>query len=512
VTKPQRAVLVIFDGWGHNPDDFGNAIKAASTPNFDALRQAWPNTTIEASGEAVGLPAGQQGNSEVGHLSIGTGRIVRQPLSRQHHELSSGSFYDNETLITAIELAKQRGTALHILGLVSPGGVHSHPKSGIALVRLAAKLGLDRVYVHAITDGRDVPPASAQTIMSEFESELADIGIGHVASMSGRYYAMDRDGRWDRIQLAYDMLVHHEHPTVPTAAGYIDQSYRSGETDEFFKPISIAATPEDRVKIDDGDVVIFFNFRPDRARQLTHALVDVDFTEFPRRRIVKDLHLVTFGEYDRTLTSPVAFPKPDIQYSLAETVSSHGKHQFHIAETEKYAHVTYFLNGGVEEAFTGEDRQMVSSLKVATYDLAPAMSAAQLTDIATTRITGRPDDLVVINYANADMVGHTGNFAAIVSAIETLDTCMGRIITAALSTGAAVLITADHGNAEYKIDLSTNLPLSAHTTNPVPVLLCGTKARSLRAGAGLSDVAPTVLEVMGLPIPAAMTGRSLACY
>jgi 2,3-bisphosphoglycerate-independent phosphoglycerate mutase len=503
-------VLIICDGWGDSPNQEGNAIAAARTPGFDKLRQTWPHTTVAASGEAVGLPEGQMGNSEVGHLTIGSGRITRQPLSRQHHEISSGKFFENEVLITAIELAKQRGTALHIMGLISPGGVHSHSNGAIATAKLAHQLGLEKVHVHAFTDGRDTPPASAKAHLEEFEAELTQHGQAHIASVAGRYYAMDRDNRWDRIQAAYDMLTAPEHPHATSATGHIQDSYDRGETDEFIKPTSIAASPADRVSLQDGDVVIFINFRPDRARQLSRALTDPDFTEFKRGRVIKDLHLVTFAEYDRSLSVPVAFPKEDLIDTLPEVVAAQGLSQYHVAETEKYAHVTYFLAGGREKSYDRETRDMIPSPKVATYDLAPEMSADAVAQAVIDRLEVGKDDLIVVNFANADMVGHTGKFDATIQAIEAVDAGFEPIVTAAIEQGGAVLITADHGNAEFKIDPATKAPLTAHTTNPVPVVLCGSEAKSLRTGGGLQDIAPTVLEAMGIEIPRTMTGHSLA--
>ncbi|HEX8226272.1 MAG TPA: 2,3-bisphosphoglycerate-independent phosphoglycerate mutase [Candidatus Saccharimonadales bacterium] len=502
-------VLVICDGWGERDEAAGNAIAAAQTPCWDAIRNTWPHTTVEASGSAVGLPAGQQGNSEVGHLTIGAGRVIHQPLSRQHLEIDSGSFYQNEVLIQAIEIAKERNSALHIIGLISPGGVHSHQNGAVAMTRLAADLGMDRVHIHAFTDGRDTPPASAHEHIQELEAELAAIGAGRVASISGRYYAMDRDNRWERTQTAYDMLTGDDHPIAPNAVEHVRGKYDEGVTDEFIRPVAIAATPEDRTRVEDDDVVVFFNFRPDRARQLSHALVDKEFSGFERRRVVKNLHFVSFAEYDSDLEVPIAFPKDDVQETLAEVVSTVGLKQYHLAETEKYAHVTYFLNGGREDAFPGEEREMITSTKVATYDLEPAMSAAEVTDAAVKRIARGIDDLIVMNYANADMVGHTGIFPAIVSSIETLDGCLGRLVDETLKAGGAVLITADHGNAEYKIDKDSGEPLTSHTTNPVPVVLCGTDVKALRVDGGLQDIAPTVLSTLGLDVPAKMTGTSL---
>jgi 2,3-bisphosphoglycerate-independent phosphoglycerate mutase len=507
--KYRPVVLVICDGWGETAETYGNAIAAAATPEMDRLNLVWPHTTVAASGEAVGLPDGQQGNSEVGHLTIGAGRIIRQALTRQHHEIATGSFFDNETLITAIELAKQRGTALHIMGLVSPGGVHSHQDGAIAVAKLAGKLGLDRVHVHAFTDGRDTPPTSAIDHIKTFEADLKETGVGHIASITGRYFAMDRDNRWDRTQQTYDMLTADTHPTHPDSKGYILEGHEAGVNDEFLKPIAIAATPQDRIRLEDGDVVIFFNFRPDRARQLSHALIDADFTEFDRKRIVHNLHLVTFAEYDRSLAAPVAFPKDDVTENLADVVSTHKLHQFHIAETEKYAHVTYFINGGREEAYDGEERQMIPSPRVATYDLEPAMSASAVTEAVLERLATGRDDLIVLNFANADMVGHTGDFEATKRAITVVDACIGQLADAIVAAGGAMLLTADHGNAEYKIDRDTHKALTAHTTSPVPVLICGTDAQSLRSDGGLQDVAPTVLTLMGLTVPSAMTGSTL---
>jgi 2,3-bisphosphoglycerate-independent phosphoglycerate mutase len=502
-------VLIICDGWGDRAETVGNAIAQAPTPNLDALRKRWPYTTVKASGEAVGLPEGQQGNSEVGHLTIGSGRTIRQPLNRQHHEIESGIFYENEVLIEAIELAKQRASAIHILGLVSPGGVHSHSNGALAVVKLAKQLGCTDVHIHAFTDGRDTPPTSSLEHIAEFETELANIGAGRIASVAGRYYAMDRDNRWDRVELAYEMLVGENHPVVPSASHHISASYDKGNTDEFLQPISVAGQPEDRTRIQNGDIVVFFNFRPDRARQLSHALVDKEFTGFERSRIIKDLHFVSFAEYDSDLSVPVVFPKENAVNTLAEIVSKAGLHQYHIAETEKYAHVTYFLNGGQERPFPNEERALIPSPKVATYDLEPEMSAAALTDEVIKQLQKHASDLIVINYANADMIGHTGDFEATKKAITCLDTCLGKLIDATLAEGGTALMTADHGNAEYKIDPATNKPLTAHTTNPVPVLLCGNEASKLRSDGGLSDIAPTILSVMGLGIPEEMTGRSL---
>lgn len=498
-------VLIICDGWGEITETRGNAIATAKTPRLDALRNQWPHTTVQASGEAVGLPAGQIGNSEVGHLTIGSGRIVRQPLSRQIYEINSGVFDQNTVLLGAIESAKNSGKALHIMGLLSPGGVHSHSDAATALVKLAASHGLTDIYVHAFTDGRDVPPTSALGYVEAFEKELEIIGAGRIASVAGRYYAMDRDNRWDRIEQAYDMLTAPTFTSAKSATTYIQSSYDEGLNDEFIKPARIG----EEVKIEDGDAVIFFNFRPDRARELTHALVDTDFDEFARKQIARELHLVTFAEYDSELQTPIAFPKDNMADTLAEVVSKAGLKQYHVAETEKYAHVTYFLNGGNEAAFAGEDRELIPSLKIATYDLQPEMSARKITDAAVEKIKSGAYNLIVINFANADMVGHTGILEAAIRAIETLDDCVADVIDATIAVGGAALMTADHGNAESEINTENGEPVTAHTTNPVPVFICGIEGISLKNGGGLQDVAPTILDIMQLDKPVLMTGTSI---
>jgi 2,3-bisphosphoglycerate-independent phosphoglycerate mutase len=510
VSDARPFVLVICDGWGENPDEFGNAIAAARKPQVDALRRRWPWTTVEASGEAVGLPPGQQGNSEVGHLTIGAGRVIFQDLPRITRAIEQGTFFENPALCGAVDHAREAGTSLHCMGLVSPGGVHSHMRHGLALAELARRRGLDRVFFHAFTDGRDEPPTSAAEFVGEFVAELGRIGVGSIASVSGRYYAMDRDKRWDRTQRAYEVLAGRGNGVAEDPLRYIEDSYARGITDEFIEPASIVPPGGRRVVVDDGDSVIFFNFRPDRARQISHALLDEDFDGFPRSRWPHPLHFVSFTEYERGLPTVVAFPKEQVAHVLAEEVSTAGLRQFHVAETEKYAHVTYFINGGREQPFPGEDRLLVPSPKVATYDATPAMSAQTVTEAVVERLQAWDDALIVINFANPDMVGHTGVFDATVRAVEVVDACIGRIADLVLSRGGALLMTADHGNAELKVDRRDGSRLTAHTTSPVPVVLCGTAATALRAGGGLADVAPTVLAAMGLPIPDAMTGKDLA--
>lgn len=508
-TIPKPLVLVVCDGWGVNTEELGNAILAAQTPHMDRLMERWPHTEVSASGEAVGLPEGQQGNSEVGHLTIGGGRVIHQPLSRQNHEIKTGLFYQNEVLARAIELAKQRKSAFHIMGLVSPGGVHSHSEGALATARLAKHHGLASVYIHAFTDGRDTAPTGALEHVAEFEAELEKIGVGQIVSVAGRYYAMDRDNRWERVEEAYRMLVDDAFDTQTSAVDYIRSSHADGVTDEFIRPMRIAADRSEQVRIEDGDVVVFFNFRPDRARQIARSLVDAEFSDFLRSRIVNDIHLVGFAEYDSGLDIPVAFPKQHITKTLAEVVSDHGMSQYHVAETEKYAHVTYFFNGGREESFAGEDRQLIPSPKVATYDQVPAMSAREIADDIVQTIKAGEHDLIIANFANADMVGHTGNFEATKEAIEVLDECLGVVADAVMQNGGALLMTADHGNAEFEIDVETGAPLTSHTTSPVPVLVCGKQGVTLRSGGSLADIAPTVLDIMQLPIPSEMTGKSL---
>ncbi len=501
-------VLVILDGWGCNADPYGNAIAAARTPEIDAMEATSPHTEVDASGEAVGLPPGQQGNSEVGHLTIGAGRLIFQPLSRISRAIDDGTFYENAVLCDAIDRARDRGASLHCLGLISPGGVHSHQDHAVAVAELARRRGLHSVWFHVFLDGRDEPPTSAAGFVQTFTDALARVGTGAIASVAGRYYAMDRDRRWDRVQRAYEVIAGTGNGTATDAVAYIEAQYAVDITDEFVPPASILHDGR-RIRIEDGDSIIFFNFRPDRARELSHALVDADFEGFARSRVLRDVDLVTFTEYERDLDARVAFPREDVAHTLAEEVSAAGLRQFHVAETEKYAHVTYFINGGREDAFAGEERLLVPSPRVATYDTAPEMSAAGVTDAVVAHLEAGGDALIIANYANADMVGHTGDFDATVRAVECIDACLGRVRRAVEAAHGGLLITADHGNAEYKIDRRDGSVLTAHTTSPVPVIVVGAGDGPLREGGGLRDVAPTVLDAMGLPVPAEMTGRSL---
>jgi 2,3-bisphosphoglycerate-independent phosphoglycerate mutase len=501
-------VLVILDGWGCNPDAFGNAIAAARTPELDRLEAQCPHTRVDASGEAVGLPPGQQGNSEVGHLTIGAGRRVLQPLTRVTQAITDGSFFTNAVLCEAVDRARERGTALHCLGLISPGGVHSHQDHAVAIAELAHRRGLKSLWFHGFLDGRDEPPASAAGFVQGFIDDLDRAGRGAIASVSGRYFAMDRDRRWDRVARAYEVIAGSGDGTATDPVAYIEAQYADGVTDEFIPPTSILNNGE-RIRIDDGDSIIFFNFRPDRARQLCHALVDESFDGFARSRVLRDIDLVTFTEYERDLPAHVAFPREDVMHTLGEEVSVAGLRQFHVAETEKYAHVTYFINGGRERPFDGEERLLVPSPRVATYDSMPEMSAGGVADAVIAHVDAGADAFIVANFANADMVGHTGDLDATVRAVECVDTCVGRIARAVEAAHGGLLITADHGNAEYKIDRRDGSVLTAHTTSPVPVVVCGAGGGSLRAGSGLGDIAPTVLSAIGLPVPKEMSGRSL---
>jgi 2,3-bisphosphoglycerate-independent phosphoglycerate mutase len=502
-------VLVIIDGWGCNPDHFGNAIAAARKPNWDRLWDRWPHSTLEAAGEAVGLPAGQQGNSEVGHLNIGAGRIVYQDLTRINRAIKDGSFFRNPVLLEAIGSARRSNAALHLVGLVSPGGVHSSSQHLYALLKMARSAGLTRVYVHAFTDGRDEPPTSAATYIRELVAQVKQIGAGQIATISGRYFAMDRDKRWDRTERAYRTVVEGKGPEAADPLEFVERSYREGVTDEFLPPTRICRDGIGAPPMSDGDSVIFFNFRPDRARQLSHAIVDDTWDHFPRPRHVKLAHFVTFTEYEKGLPAEVPFPDEPLTNCLAQVISDHGWRQFHTAETEKYAHVTYFLNGGRESPFPREDRILVPSPKVATYDLKPEMSAEPVTDVVVDRINSGRYEFVVVNYANPDMVGHTGVFEATVQAVEVVDTMLGRVAETTLERGGLLAITADHGNAELKVDRSSHAPLTAHTTSPVPLIIAGERARPLREAGKLGDLSPTLLGLLGVDLPSEMTGDRL---
>jgi 2,3-bisphosphoglycerate-independent phosphoglycerate mutase len=494
--------LIIMDGFGLSSQKYGNAIAAAKTPVLDALTAENAHTALAASGLDVGLPAGQMGNSEVGHTNIGAGRVVFQDLPRITVSIEDGSFFSNSAYCEAMDACLKNDSALHLLGLLSDGGVHSHITHLYALLRMAKERGLSKVYIHAFLDGRDVPPKSAKQYVKACMDECAAIGVGKIATLSGRYYAMDRDKRWERLEAAYDAIVygHSEVKTDPLAA--IDESYANNVTDEFVEPV--VCDPDGTIS--DNDSVIFFNFRPDRARELTRSLVDPEFDGFVRQYF--PLTFVCTTEYDATMPNVrVAFASQPVANGLGEYLSQLGLTQLRIAETEKYAHVTFFFNGGSETVFKGEDRILVPSPKVATYDLQPEMSAAEVTEKAVACIKSGNYDVIILNFANCDMVGHTGVFDAAVKAVETVDKCVGEVVSATAEMGGISMVTADHGNAERMIDENGN-PHTAHTTNPVPFILCGA-GEELRTGGRLADIAPTMLDVMGLACPPEMDGKTL---
>lgn len=496
-------ILMILDGFGIAPE-YGNAIMAAKKPNLDRLFRENPLTQIGASGLNVGLPNGQMGNSEVGHTNIGAGRIVYQELTRITNEIEDGDFYKNPALIKAVAAAKAKGTALHLIGLLSDGGVHSHNSHLYALLELAKQNGLSKVYVHALLDGRDVPPSSGKGFVEDCLAKMQEIGVGEIATVAGRYYAMDRDNRWERVSKAYNAMVLGEGVQNPDPVAAVAKSYEDGVTDEFVVPV--VCGPEGRISADDS--VIFFNFRPDRARELTRAFVDPDFTGFERAKGFFPLTYVCMTQYDATMPNvDVAFHPQSLKNTLGEYLSNLGMTQLRIAETEKYAHVTFFFNGGVETVYPGEDRVLIHSPKVATYDLQPEMSAYAVTDALVEKIDSGMYDVIILNFANCDMVGHTGIFDAAKAAVEAVDTCVGRVIDAIERMHGTAIITADHGNAEkmYEEDGS---PFTAHTTNPVPFCVVGYPCK-LRENGKLADIAPTMLKILGLPQPAEMTGESI---
>jgi len=500
--------LIILDGWGYREDSADNAIAGANTPNFDNCMKQYPNTLIGASGEDVGLPDGQMGNSEVGHLNIGAGRVVYQPLTRITKDLREGTFGKKSEFLAAVEHAKQNGKAFHLMGLVSDGGVHSHIDHLKGILKLLKEHGLEKVFIHAFLDGRDTPPQSAACYIEELVTWMNANSIGKIASISGRYYAMDRDKRWERLELAYNMLVRGEgvHATDPVKA--VHDSYADSKDDEFMLPTVILEDGKPLSVISEDDTVFFFNFRPDRAREITRALVDADFPYFQRERF--HTHYLCMTQYDSTIQNVRILYKPDTYANtLGEYMASLGKTQLRIAETEKYAHVTFFFNGGVEEPYEGEDRILIQSPKVATYDLQPRMSAPEVADALLKRMDETDYDLIVLNFANPDMVGHTGFYEAAVNAVETVDTCLGRVIGKILEKGGKAIITADHGNCEEMYDPVTKGPMTAHTTNPVPCIVVGQGNVKLRDGGKLSDLAPTLLQMMEIEQPTEMEGSSL---
>ena len=495
--------LIIMDGFGMSASHTGNAVHAAKTPRLDQFFREFAHTELSASGLDVGLPDGQMGNSEVGHTNIGGGRVVFQDLPRISKSIADGDFFTNPAYCRAMDACLEKGSALHLMGLLSDGGVHSHLTHLFALLKMAKDKGLTRVYIHAFLDGRDVSPTSGADFVAQTVDECAKIGVGEIATVMGRYYAMDRDKRWDRVEQAYDAMVYGESAVSnPDPVAAVKASYAGGVTDEFVEPV--VCNPDGTIS--DNDSVIFFNFRPDRAREITRAFVDPAFDGFTRQ-----LFPVTFvcnTEYDATMPNvEVAYPRSTVKNGLGEYLSQMGLTQLRIAETEKYAHVTFFFNGGSETQFPGEDRVLVPSPKVATYDLQPEMSAVEVCDKCVERIESGAYDVVILNFANCDMVGHTGVFDAAVKAVETVDECVGRVVDATLKMGGIAMITADHGNAEQMVE-SNGSPMTAHTTNLVPFILCGA-GTELRSDGRLADIAPTILDVMGLACPPEMDGKTL---
>ena len=507
--KDKVTMLMILDGFGDNQNKDGNAIKLANTPNIDKLMKKYPNTDIYTSGLHVGLPEGQMGNSEVGHTNIGAGRIVYQELTRITKAIEDGDFFSNQELIAAIENCKKNHSKLHILGLVSDGGVHSHIRHLYGLLELAKRRDFEDVYVHCFLDGRDTPPASAEGYIVKLQEKMKEKGVGKIASISGRFYAMDRDKRWQRVQKCYDALVNGEGIKANSAEKAIEDSYQKELFDEFVEPTVICNNGEPVAKIEENDSVIFFNFRPDRAREITRAIVDKDFNEFETKKM--NVYFVCFTSYDETMPNVhIAFKKEVLHNTFGEVVSKAGLTQLRIAETEKYAHVTFFFNGGEEKQYPGEDRILVPSPKVETYDQKPEMSAYEVTDKVVDALENDKYDVVILNFANTDMVGHTGSLEAAIKAVEAVDECVGKIVKVIEEKKGNLIITADHGNAEQMIDYKTGEPHTAHTTNPVPIILVTANPEyKLKENGKLADLAPTMLDLMGIEQPKEMTGESL---
>ncbi|NOT15628.1 MAG: 2,3-bisphosphoglycerate-independent phosphoglycerate mutase [Methylotenera sp.] len=509
-THPTPVCLLILDGFGYREESQDNAIMQAKKPNWDTLWKNFPHTLINASEHYVGLPDGQMGNSEVGHLNIGAGRIVFQDFERINNSIATGDFFEHPTLKPALLNIKASNKSLHIFGLLSDGGVHSHQDHIHAMLQMAAKLGLSKVYVHAFLDGRDTPPVSAAPFIEKLEQQCKTLGVGKIASISGRFYGMDRDKRWPRVEAAYTLFTEGIGEfTAETATAGLQDAYARGENDEFVKTTAIRKAGEAPIHLEDGDLVVFMNFRSDRARQLTHALLADEFDGFHRRHVPKLAGYFTLTMYDQKETkATVLFPPQEVKNTFGEYLSSLGLTQLRVAETEKYPHVTFFFNGGEEKVFAGEDRILVPSPKVETYDLQPEMSAFEVTEKLEEAILSRRYNAIICNYANCDMVGHSGNLQAAIIAVETLDACIGRVVNAMQSIGGEVLITADHGNAELMYDVENQQPHTQHTTNLVPLIYIGKNAK-LNDGGALSDLAPSLLQMMGLPQPSEMTGNGL---
>lgn len=507
-SRPKPVVLLILDGFGYSTEQENNAIAMANTPCWDSLQKDYPMTLLDCSGEVVGLPEGQMGNSEVGHIHIGTGRYVPQDFSKVNDAIKDGSFFTNPVLCQAVDSAKAKNKALHIMGLLSPGGVHSHEDQMVAMIKLAAKRGLDKIYLHAFLDGRDVPPKSAASSIALMEAAFKKNGVGRIASIVGRFYAMDRDKRWDRVKLGYDLIVKGEGSfQVKTALEGLKAAYERDETDEFVMPTVVLDTAGQSVALDPEDSVVFMNFRADRAREISQAITDTDFTGFEREHPAHTGCYATLTEYHEDFDYPVAFPSVDIKNSLGEYLSNLGMTQLRLAETEKYAHVTFFFNGGVDACFPGEDRILVPSPNVRTYDLQPEMSLPEVTDRMVEAIISGKYDVIICNYANGDMVGHTGIIPAAIKAVETIDASLQRVVDALKSVGGKMLVTADHGNIEQMVDDDGDIQ-TAHSTNPVPLIYVGGEGKLL-SGGSLKDLAPTILTILGVGQPVEMNGKSL---
>ena len=504
-------VLMILDGYGLNENKEANAVAEAKTPVMDKLMKEYPFVKGNASGMAVGLPEGQMGNSEVGHMNMGAGRIVYQELTRITKEIKDGDFFKNEAMLEAIENCKKNGSALHCFGLLSDGGVHSHNTHLYGVLEMAKRNGLENVYVHLFLDGRDTAPTSGKGFIEELLAKMDEIGVGKVASISGRYYAMDRDNRWDRVQKAYNAIVMGQGNTADSAIDAIDASYKEDVTDEFVVPTVIVENGEPVATLKENDSVIFYNFRPDRAREITRSICDDKFDSFDRPNGYFKTTFVCFTEYDVTIPNKlVAFHKVEIKNTFGEFLAQHGLKQLRLAETEKYAHVTFFFNGGEEKQYPGEDRILVPSPKVETYDMKPEMSALEVTEKVLEAINSKKYDTIILNYANPDMVGHTGSLVAAIKAVEAVDECVGKVVKLVEEKDGNMLITADHGNAEQMVDYKTGEPHTAHTTNPVPlILVTSNKNLKLKSGGKLADLAPTMLDLMNLEKPEEMTGISL---
>ncbi|WP_348728681.1 2,3-bisphosphoglycerate-independent phosphoglycerate mutase [Rheinheimera texasensis] len=502
-------VLLILDGWGYREDPADNAIAQANTPVMDRLWRDYPHSLISGSGMDVGLPDGQMGNSEVGHVNLGSGRVVYQELTRITKAIADGDFFTNPVLAGAVQTAVQAGKAVHLMGLLSPGGVHSHEDHLIAMIELAARQGADKIYLHAFLDGRDTPPRSAEASLLRVQQRCQALGKGQIATVVGRYYAMDRDKRWDRVEQAYDLIVDGNAAyTATDAVAALHAAYERGENDEFVKATAIVGNDGQPVQLEDGDALIFMNFRADRARQFSRTFTEATFDAFDRKRVVALGAFVQLTEYAADIKAPVAYPPESLNNVLGEWLAKHQKTQLRISETEKYAHVTFFFSGGREELFPGEERILVPSPNVATYDLQPEMNSTLLTDKLVEAIHSQQFDVIICNYPNGDMVGHTGILSAAVKAVEAVDHCIGRVVEALAAVGGECIITADHGNAEQMVDHESGQAHTAHTSDPVPLIYVGRPANVVDGGI-LSDIAPTMLTLLGMPVPAEMTGKVL---